>query len=302
MRYYNFTSGKKTLPTVSLVEFEATLKRDVEPLDPAAPFPAFGGLWFGTKQAWMKDGTLVTGEINKDAEIHIPVGGMAGGYVAISKNLMIRRGVFGVAPAAGNPATIKAGTRFAARYLIPTASNWQDTAAYSFDDHADQWLAAMGLAGPTPYKLNFTRGKLDGTTYYATVVSDRLGVAGEVMTTAGIPFDVPLRINGLNSRWPAGIWREAGAVVFTGVFESTAWPLLDVSQKGRFYAGNLLVSDNHNLVLGITKWSEDAIKIEAHNPTDASITATISTPPEIERYKPFQRTVTIAAGTSVFLQ
>jgi hypothetical protein len=302
LRYYNFTSGKKPRPTVSLVEFDVTLKRDVEPLDPAAPFPAFGGLSFGTNQTWLKDGKLVTGEINKDTEVRIPVGGMAGGYVALSDGLMIRKGQFGIAPAPGNPATIKAGTRYHARYLIPTAPNTQDNTNYSFDDHPEQWLAAMGLAGPTPYKLNFTRGKLESTTYYAMVVPDRFGVAGEVMTTAEIPFHVPLRISGLNSRWPAGIWREGGAVAFTGVFESTAWPRLDVSQKGKFYAGNLVVSDNKDLMLEITRWNKDAIKIEAHNPTDAAITAAISTAAEITGYKPFQMKVTIPAGSSAVLE
>ena len=166
----------------------------------------------------------------------------------------------------------------------------------------EQWLAAMGLAGPTPYKLNFTRGKLEATTYYATVAPERFGVAGDVATPAEIAFNVPLRLRGVKPRWPAGIWREGGAVVFTGVFEATAWPLLDVSQKGRFYAGNLLTADNPDLVLAIVKWTKDAITIDAHNPTDAPITATVSTPAEITGFKAFQRKVTLPAGRSIMLE
>jgi hypothetical protein len=142
---------------------------------------------------------------------------------------------------------------------------------------------------------------LEGTTYFATVTPDKQGVAGDVVTTADIPFDVPLKISGLKPRWPAGIWRENGAVVFTGVFEATAWPRLDVSQKGKFYAGNLLVADNQDLVLAVVRWNKDAIRIDAHNPTDASITATISTPSEISGYKSFKKKVTIPAGSSVML-
>lgn len=302
MRYYNFTSGKKSRPVVSLVEFDVTLKRDVEPVDPAAPFPGFGYLSFGTNQAWMKDGALVAGVVDKDSEVHIPVGGMAGGYVALSKGLMIRKGVFGVEPVAGNPTTIKAGAHYSARYLIPTAPNTQDNTAYSFDDHPDQWLAAMGLAGPTPYTLSFTRGKLEGTTYYVTVAPDRGAVAGDVVTTAEIPFTVPLRIGGLKSRWPVGIWRENGVAVFTGVFEATAWPRIDVAQKGKFYAGYLLTADNPDLVLQVLTWTKDVIKVEAHNPTDAAITATVSTPKEIAGYKSFEKKVTVPAGTSVRLE
>ena len=51
------------------------------------------------------------------------------------------------------------------------------------------------------------RGKLEGTTYYASVVPDGAGVAGAVATPADIPFNVPLRIHNLNPSWPAGIWR-----------------------------------------------------------------------------------------------
>jgi hypothetical protein len=203
---------------------------------------------------------------------------------------------------AGTPATIKAGTRYVARYLIPTAPNNQDNTAYTFDDHTAQWMTAMGLAGPTPYKLKFTRGRLEDTTYFATVSPDKLGVAGEVATTADIPFDVPLKISGLKPRWPSGIWRENGNVEFTGVFESTAWPRLDVSKKGKFYAGNLLVSDNPDLVLEIVRWRKDAIRIDAHNPTGTAITATISTPAEIQGYLAFKKRVTIPAGTSVTLE
>ncbi len=55
-------------------------------------------------------------------------------------------------------------------------------------------------------------------------------------------------------------------------------------------------------MLEITRWNKDAIKIEAHNPTDAAITAAISTAAEITGYKPFQMKVTIPAGSSAVLE
>jgi hypothetical protein len=302
MRYYNFTSGKAKPLAVSLVEFEVTLKRDVEPADPAAPFPGFGGLAFGNASAWLENGKLVTGKVAGDTEVRLPVGGMAGGYVALSEGLVLRKGVFGVAPPAATPTVRQAGTRCSARYLIPTASMAMDGTAYTFDEQPEQWLAAMGLAGPTPYELKLTRGRLESTTYFATMTPDRCGVAGEVVTTAEIPFDVPLRLGGLQARWPAGIWREDGEIVFTGVFESTAWPRLDVSRKGHFYAGNLLLADQPDLVLAIVRWTRDAIRIDAHNPTDAALTATISTPPEVKGYAAFRREVTVPAGSSMLLE
>jgi hypothetical protein len=130
---------------------------------------------------------------------------------------------------------------------------------------------------------------------------ERFGVAGEVAKTAELLCDVPLQIQGLNPRWAAGIWREGGGVDYTGIFEKTAWPRLDVSKKGKYYAGNLLTADNPGLVLEVVRWSKDRIQIEVHNPTDQGIEATVSTPAEITGYKALTRKVVVPPGTTIYV-
>ncbi len=197
-----------------------------------------------------------------------------------------------------------AGTKLTARFLYayngysPYASLWKN---YGFDDTPEIWLRGMGFAGPTPYQITMTRGKLERIAYLAEMTPERCGVAGEVTKTAELLVDVPMQIHGLNPRWAAGCWRDGGAVAYTGVFEQTAWPRLDVSKAGKFYAGNLLIADNPDLVLEFVRWTKDAIKVEVRNPTDKPIEATISTPAEITNYQALKRDVTVPAGTTIYL-
>ncbi|MHB9134532.1 MAG: hypothetical protein ACYDBB_25955 [Armatimonadota bacterium] len=300
LRYWNFTPNAGVRETVSLVEFDITLKRDVEPVNPAGLFPSFGPA-FGTTYWWMKDGKPVTGTLGKDA-VDIPVGGMAGGVVALTPGLQVKDGQFGLATPADHPTMIKKGTRYTARFLIRAPINWQVNATFNFDKDTEAWMQAMGFAGETPYALSLTRGKLAGTTYFANLTAKDGGIAGQITKPASIPFPLPLHISSVNGNWPTGLWRAGGAVNYTGVFEGTAWPLLDAANTGAFYAGNLITADNDKLVLEIVKWTKDAITVEAHNPTDAPITATVQTPAEITNHYHLTQRVTVPAGTSLLIR
>lgn len=50
------------------------------------------------------------------------------------------------------------------------------------------------------------------------------------------------------------------------------------------------------------KWTKDTIKVEAHNPTDSPIDATVSTPKEIANYKALSKKVTIPTGSTVYVE
>ena len=303
MRHWSFPPGVADQPLIALVEFDIQLKRDVEPESPGALFPAFGGSR-GTKFCWLNtDGSLTSGEIRKDDVLNVPPGGLAGGIVALGEGLQVNGGQLGLAYPQDTPQTFPAGARFTARFLMPTVNvpARGSKPRRTFDDEPEGWLQAMGFAGDTPYRIEMTRGKLEGVAFLATMTPDGFGVAGEVTRSAEVPYHVPMQIQGLNERWPAGSWREGGEVAYTGVFEESAWPRLDVSGKGKFYAGNLLTADDENLVLEVVKWDKGVIKVEAHNPTDGAITTTITTPPEITDHKALSRRVTIPAGSTLYL-
>ena len=302
-RNYSFTPGRSGKHWIILTEYEITLKRDVEPVNPEGLFPSFSVLR-GTNLCRWANGNPVAGNLAQGAVQDVPEGSLAGGFIAMSPGLQVRNGQFGLAPQPGNPVKVAAGTRLVARFLYanhgysPYAFFWK---SYGFDDAPDEWLRGMGFAGPTPYEIKVTRGRLERIAYLAEMTPERCGVAGEVARTAELLTDVPLQIRGLNPRWAAGIWREGGEVLYTGIFEKTAWPRLDVSKPGKFYAGNLLTADNPDLVLEVVRWTKDRVQIEVHNPTDRPIEATVATPEEITSCKPLKRKLTVPPGATIYV-
>jgi hypothetical protein len=194
------------------------------------------------------------------------------------------------------------GTTFRARFLV--ASGWRSYSAdppRKFDDDPEGWLKGMGFAGPTPYVITMERGTLNKVQFIADVSAKDFGAAGEVATPAQIPYWVPLQVHDANPNWVAGVWQEGDPIRYAGVFENAAWPRLDVSRKGSFYAGNLLTANNRNLVLQLILWTKHRIKVEVHNPTATSITAKVSSPKEIEGLKRLNAKVVVPAGSTVYL-
>jgi hypothetical protein len=301
VRSWNFTPGKKTSPFPTIFEYDITLKRDVQPVNPAGLFPAFTHA-LGKKFAWFEKGKLVTGDITPQTAFDIPVGGYVGNIIALSEGMRLEGGRIGLKPPAGHPAVVPAGTRFTARFIYSGPQMPSFTAQNYFEGAEEAWLRAMGFADKLPYGMKFTRGKLNGIQYLPDVTAVTGSTAGEVTATADLPCLIPLRVSGVNPRWPAGLWREGSPITYTGVFEGCAYPRLDMGVKGKFVAGNLVAADNADLVLEVVKWEPGKIKVEAHNPTDKAIEATVSTPKEIAGLKALNKKVTVPAGTTVYLE
>ena len=302
MRHWSFTPGKRGQPHPTVIEFDLTLKRDVEPANPAGLFPAFHRL-VGKKFVQLSDaGKVARDKVDKTTVRDAPRGACAGGFIALSDGLRIDRGRFGVAPAKGCPTVIPAGSRFRARFLVSglgvRAGNGPGD---HFDKDPEAWLKALGFGAETPYTIQWTRGEPQGPDFPLPVGAGDHGIAGSIERTADIPFEVPLEVRGTNRNWAAGIWLEGEPITYTGVFEGKCWPRLDVSKKGRFYAGNLLLAESPDLVLEVIVWSKDRIWIEAHNPTSEPITAMIQTPKEIVDHKALSKTIRVPAGSTVFV-
>jgi hypothetical protein len=301
VRYYCFTQAHAAEPWVGLVDYDLTLKRAVEPRDPAGLFPQIDSTHGQIFCAWDGHQFVTNLTAKQNGPVALSRGALGGGIIPLDDDFAVLNGHFGrVIP--GAPDYLPAGTHLTGRYLVAGRSNSvgsYDKVTRTFENAPPTWLKAMGFAGETPYQLVLTRGSLGTIGFVAPVTPDKYGVAGEVRRTAEIPYDVPLQITGLNPRWVAGSWREGQPIQYTGVFEQTAWPQIDVSHGGKFFAGNLLTSDNPNLVLSVGNWDAQAISIEVHNPTASPITATVATAPEITGYKAFKQTVTVAPGTTV---
>lgn len=306
LRHMSFTQGLENEPWVALLEYELTLKRGVEPRDPAGLFPALERTRGTALCAWDGEGAFLTGRVDRAGHgqvVPVPRGSLGGGVIPLDDGFAVADGRIGrVLP--GAPDYLPAGTRLTGRFLVPGKSNQvgsYDHVTRSFEEAPEAWLRAMGFAGDTPYRIEMSRGTLGPIAFVAPMIPQEHGVAGRVTRAAEIPYQVPMRITGLNRRWTAGSWREGEDIVYAGVFDDTAWPRLDVGKQGRFYAGHFLMADRLELVLAMSAWNAAAIAFEAHNPTAAAIEARVWTPPEVQGYKPFERTILVPPGQSLYI-
>ena len=300
MRHWNFTNHVRGQPYVTLVEFDLKLKRDVEISGSPKLWPEFGRLR-EKKSACLGDGGQVAvGEAAKSTDI--APGALVGGVIALSDNLATEQGQFGIKTPSSVNGVVPAGTRLNARFLIASSSSsFRPKKVTNFDSDPAGFLKAMGFAGPTPYRISTDRGKINGFSFIAEAAPEDGGIAGLVDVPADIHYWIPLRIP-VNPNWVAGIWQQGQRIRYSGIFEDTAWPQLDVTKKTRFYAGNLLTSDNEALVLQAVIWTPNRLKVEVHNPTDKPITATVRSPKEITGLARIDKKVTISAGSTVYAE
>jgi len=224
--------------------------------------------------------------------LDLPVGGQANDFVALTPGLRVdAAGRVGFAPPPGDP-TLPAGYQWRARWVRLDPKM----------DYSEQ-RRFMGLAGPTPFSLKLTRGKLDAVAYVAALTAEDFGVVGEVEPYPQMPMPLTMRIGGLNWNWSCGVWRPGSQpeIVPFGVFEGEGWANLDVSKGGLFYAGNLLMADAPRLRLALIDWTPEGITFEVNNPTDGPIETTVRTPAEITGRYRLSEKLSVPAGASVRL-
>ena len=305
VHWSSFTSGKEQQAFPTVCEFDITLKRDVEPANPAGLFPGFGSLRDKLFVMVSPDGKVTRREIDPAEVIDIPVGALAGGYLALTPGLRIDHGKFGLAPHVAPDGMVYAGTRLHARFLIMDTITGEynvETASSAFEKSPEGVLRALGFAPDAPYRLTITRGTVTRGDFPLAATMDHGGVAGRVETAATLPFDLPLQLTDVNPNWLAGIWQEGQPIRYAGVYHSMAWPRLDVSHLGKFYAGNLLCANDPRIKLDIVKWDAHAIEIEVHNPTSVDIDTAIFTPAEMSGYLPVNtKPMHIPAGSTIYV-
>ncbi|HEY3416510.1 MAG TPA: hypothetical protein VGM23_06475, partial [Armatimonadota bacterium] len=143
-------------------------------------------------------------------------------------------------------------------------------------------------------------------------------------TQAKLPLDLPVFIDGLNERWPAGIlyqgrnelmvpvWRidkvgnrYAELVKTPGenqlrrfaINNGTGMLQVDTEIGDKdIYIGNLLVCDNREIILSLDDARPDKRIITANNPTDTPVTCTIKPGPGFDLLGNFSKTVTLQPG------
>lgn len=129
------------------------------------------------KFAWYDaTGKLVTGTIEPNSTLDIPVGGLAGGFIALSPGLRIDHGEFGLVPPKDPFGMVPGGTHFSARFLMCGLGRLGRRGKTDFcDADPPAFLTMMGFGPTTPYELKLTRGTLKGLAFPARAAADQFG-------------------------------------------------------------------------------------------------------------------------------
>jgi hypothetical protein len=216
------------------------------------------------------------------------------------------------------------GQSFTYRYLavFGTVNGAPDTG------FIEDVVNGLGLRGTPGYVLKPTHGRILDTKGILRLQAVDGGFAGTI-AQAKLPIDLPVFIEGLNPRWPAGILYKGKNTLFTPIWRFS--PVADryveraptpgENQLIRFgldgttgivqidteigakniYIGNLLVCNNPDVFLGLDDARPGKAAISANNPTDAPVTVTIRPGPGFDLLGAFSKTVTIPAGGLVKL-
>jgi hypothetical protein len=168
-------------------------------------------------------------------------------------------------------------------------------------------LEALGASfgiGNSGTAVKVTTGKLLTTDVFTTIWAEE----GEAVFTVApqvTVIDRSFRVQAIEDNGCAAVYSTARPWFRpVGVAESTAWFQENTDKGTTIWAGNVFRCDNRDVKMTLVAdgIADDRMPfLEAHNPTDAPITARIWTPRHVPRFGGFQITQTIPAGSSVMI-
>jgi len=199
-----------------------------------------------------------------------------------------------------NGQVVKAGTVFSFHFAIGTFADTKGGNAL-----LDDTVAAMNLAGGKDgYPVTMQAGSYPDGTFFTTLRTEQ----HEVACTLGardLIIDRPFRVEDLQDNGCTAIYSNLRSWFrFVPVVNGVAYFQEPTAKTLTLWAGNIFVSDHPSVKLTLVTDGQATGKppfLEAHNPTDAPITTTITSPPHTPQFGGTTGTVTIPGGDSVRL-
>lgn len=217
---------------------------------------------------------------------------------------------------------LSAGEGFSYRYLAVFST----VQAPANNEFVEDVVNKLGIKGNTSYSVYPETGKVLDTKFILHLEAQDYGFTGR-FTRSNLPMLLPVFIDGLNERWPAGIfYRGTNRLVIPvwrmdrehnrysarqeQVFENPVFRFGIVDGRGMLqvdtetadrnvYIGNLLVCDNPEVFLELEDTRPGKETIAANNPTDRPVTVTVRPGPGFDLLGAFAKQVTIPAGGMV---
>jgi len=295
---------------VCQVEVSIRLKCTVEPAPVGKVWPVIASA-MGTNQLLLISGqsptTLPVAVKSAGAiPVELPVGSYVGGIVPLTQGLYLDGRSIGFRAPPPDMLTVPEDTTWTASYLVLKASPfaWNNmNAGYDVDVVAERAMSEMGFAGKPPFVFDLKQGRLERLACCAELTAANGGIAGVCRNETGkkMLVNVPLRIRGLNPRWPSAVWRADSATLdYFTCYEGEGRANFDADKTVEFYAGNV-VSCDPSLIVEPIIWNANEAWFRINNPTTHAITTDFATTPCIKGFKVLQKTITVPAGASVEL-
>ena len=119
--------------------------------------------------------------------------------------------------------------------------------------------------------------------------------------------DRPIRVEGIEDNGVAAVWAEPDHDYFrfVGVAEGSAWFQENTYGNPDIWAGNVFICDNKNVKMTLIVDGQSpgqGPRLEVHNPTDAEVHATITSPPHTPLFGGMKLSADVPAGASVVLK
>lgn len=186
--------------------------------------------------------------------------------------------------------------------------------------------AKLGLRGQPAYQVTCEQGKVLDTKFALRLQANGGGFAGTI-SRAALPLDLPVVVEGLNERWPAGILYKAKNDLLVPVWkfskvanrysvreqrtvenELRRFTVLDGqgmlqvdTELGnrKVFIGNLLVCDQPEVFLELEDARPGRRIVMVNNPTDKDLTVTVKPGPGFDLLGQFEKRLDMKAGEVV---
>jgi len=167
---------------------------------------------------------------------------------------------------------LKKGQKIHTKYLMVLTQGDDGEPVDIFETIFDNY----GLDGSPSYQIDLSRGTVLDDVLFPELQADDYGIVGTFSQTK-LPTGLGLKIVGLNPNWDAVLYDiKLGRLLRNiSIDENVGYVNLDVSKDREIFAGNLITSEDENLIINVFRASEKELNFAVHNPTEEVIEATI---------------------------
>ncbi len=148
-----------------------------------------------------------------------------------------------------------------------------------FEELSGLWGLGGCRRAPVYAPADIKGGKLLPEPYIVTIELERDGCMASFGAADKLPNRIiPISVRGVRAEWSAGALkmdRETLSWYPGGVLDSSLW--LSIEQEGKYFLGNPLICDDHEVYIDIVSVKSEKIAFTLHNPKSVCKTVSIST-------------------------